>query len=434
MDFTIMVYKALALVVAAGVLHVVPAFALQPAEKAAAPAAQPTAQPTAQPIAPPAPPPPPAPVVKPAPVWSDPEMEKVAQSLTGSWKSNAPIPTDGAADATTDVVMSIVPVVLADVPNALYSEVAHTDALNRPYRQAIWQLHRAGGKVRLKTYELRRRNGRMESLYGMWLAPELFPELKMGDLVATLDIVLNPSAGGFTGTTLHPYPTATGGALEMTSDISVAGDTLKTADRGLGADGKIVWGPAKGKEFAFTKFEPSVKVTRLEGGVVVIDYSTKFEGEVAKAGEMMTVDYAGFTEDGNMFDSSFERGQPFKYSVGQPLIEGWNRAMANAQKGMVRRLVIPGPLAYGERGNPRAKIAPNATLIFDITVHSIEPPPPPPEPVAPPAPPQGEQPAVDPQMAAQIAEKERLAKEKEAAKAAEDKAHEGHGHETPPPK
>ena len=90
------------------------------------------------------------------------------------------------------------------------------------------------------------------------------------------------------------------------------------------------------------------------------------EGESPKKGDMVTVHYSGYLEDGTMFDSSVERGQPFQFELGAGrVIKGWDEGVSFMKKGGKIRFVIPYNLAYGEEGRP-PKIPPKADLTFDI--------------------------------------------------------------------
>ena len=96
------------------------------------------------------------------------------------------------------------------------------------------------------------------------------------------------------------------------------------------------------------------------------------EGEAFGESDRITLHYVGVLEDGTLFDSSYERNSPFSYNYGAGMIQGWSRGMEAAQKGLKRRLVVPGPLAYGERVPRGTKLKPNSTLIFAIDVLNVE--------------------------------------------------------------
>ena len=91
----------------------------------------------------------------------------------------------------------------------------------------------------------------------------------------------------------------------------------------------------------------------------------------AKAGDNIVVNYVGTLTDGTKFDSSIDRNQPFPYTLGQnQVIQGWELELLGMKTGEERKLTIPPELAYGADGRPPT-IPPNATLIFDITMSSI---------------------------------------------------------------
>lgn len=84
-----------------------------------------------------------------------------------------------------------------------------------------------------------------------------------------------------------------------------------------------------------------------------------------RAGQVVTVHYAGKLIDGKKFDSSYDRGQPIEFTVGRgQVIKGWDEALLGMQKGEKRVLIIPSNLGYGPSG--RGPIPPNATMIFDV--------------------------------------------------------------------
>ena len=81
-------------------------------------------------------------------------------------------------------------------------------------------------------------------------------------------------------------------------------------------------------------------------------------------GANVTIHYTGWTLDGRVFDGSRPRGAPTPFGLGS-LIRGWQLGIPGMKPGGVRRLLIPGPLAYGSAGMA-PKIGPNATLIFEV--------------------------------------------------------------------
>ncbi|MFW8602051.1 peptidylprolyl isomerase [Desulfobacterota bacterium M19] len=92
----------------------------------------------------------------------------------------------------------------------------------------------------------------------------------------------------------------------------------------------------------------------------------KGHGDTPKPGTMLTVNYTGRLLDGTKFDSSVDRGRPFRFPVGMHrVIKGWDEAFSGMRKGEKRILIIPPQLAYGSRGAGRV-IPPDATLVFDV--------------------------------------------------------------------
>ena len=89
-------------------------------------------------------------------------------------------------------------------------------------------------------------------------------------------------------------------------------------------------------------------------------------GAEAQASQMVTVHYTGWLTDGQKFDSSKDRNDPFVFPLGQGMvIKGWDQGVVGMKVGGKRKLTIPPELGYGARG-AGGVIPPNATLVFEV--------------------------------------------------------------------
>jgi len=95
-------------------------------------------------------------------------------------------------------------------------------------------------------------------------------------------------------------------------------------------------------------------------------------GERPVASSRVRVNYEGKLLDGTVFDSSYERGQPVDFGLGQ-VIKGWTEGVALMPAGSKYRFWIPSELAYGSEGTPGGPIGPDATLTFDVELLSVLP-------------------------------------------------------------
>ena len=88
-------------------------------------------------------------------------------------------------------------------------------------------------------------------------------------------------------------------------------------------------------------------------------------------GQKVTVNYTGTLQNGTKFDSSYDRGKPFGFQIGQSqVIKGWDEGLRTMKVGGKRRLVIPPALGYGAAGVPPT-IPPNATLVFEVELLNV---------------------------------------------------------------
>jgi peptidylprolyl isomerase len=112
---------------------------------------------------------------------------------------------------------------------------------------------------------------------------------------------------------------------------------------------------------------------KLPDGLQYIDIKVG-SGPTAQQGSTLTVEYTGWLASNlQKFDSSYDRGgQPFQVTpLGQAqVIQGWNEGLVGVKAGGTRRLIIPPSLGYGAQGS--GPIPANATLIFDVTVITVQ--------------------------------------------------------------
>lgn len=93
------------------------------------------------------------------------------------------------------------------------------------------------------------------------------------------------------------------------------------------------------------------------------------DGQNAKWGDYVTAHYKGYFLNGNIFDSSYKRGEAMSFYVGN-MIKGWNEGLALMNIGSKALFLIPSHLAYGDKGLKKA-VPPNTPLIFEVELLKI---------------------------------------------------------------
>lgn len=119
------------------------------------------------------------------------------------------------------------------------------------------------------------------------------------------------------------------------------------------------------------------KIFPSRGNVITTASGLQYEdiivgsGQEAKIGDIVSVHYTGWLENGSQFDSSIDRNEPFEFQLGTGMvIQGWDEGVAGMKVGGTRKLIIPSNLAYGEQG-AGGIIPPNSTLIFEVRLLGI---------------------------------------------------------------
>jgi FKBP-type peptidyl-prolyl cis-trans isomerase len=109
---------------------------------------------------------------------------------------------------------------------------------------------------------------------------------------------------------------------------------------------------------------------KTASGLLYIVRKPGEEGATPTVGSRVTVNYEGKFLDGMKFDSSFDRKEPFTFTVGAgKVIKGWDEAFLGMKKDEKRTLIVPYWLAYGDQSRP--PIPPRATLVFEVELISF---------------------------------------------------------------
>jgi FKBP-type peptidyl-prolyl cis-trans isomerase len=106
---------------------------------------------------------------------------------------------------------------------------------------------------------------------------------------------------------------------------------------------------------------PNLKITDIKIG----------NGAQPTFGSIVTVHYVGTLTNGQKFDSSRDRNQPFSFRIGtSEVIKGWDVGLSTMKVGGKRKLEIPPEMGYGARSV--GSIPANSTLIFEVELLNVQ--------------------------------------------------------------
>lgn len=114
---------------------------------------------------------------------------------------------------------------------------------------------------------------------------------------------------------------------------------------------------------------PNSKLTETGSGLQY-EVLREGEGESPTMNDVVSVHYAGWLEDGTLFDNSFKKGIPTTFQLSR-VIAGWTEGVRLMKPGAIYKFTIPPELAYGDHGQP-PRIPGNATLIFHIELLEVK--------------------------------------------------------------
>ncbi len=126
-----------------------------------------------------------------------------------------------------------------------------------------------------------------------------------------------------------------------------------------------------------TDGEAFLAANKAKEGVVTLESGLQYKILKAGDGKRPTVDdevvcqYRGTFLDGMEFDSTYKRNKPATFPL-KGVIKGWTEALQLMSAGSRWLVFIPSYLAYGERGSPKTNIPPNATLVFEVELLSLQ--------------------------------------------------------------
>jgi FKBP-type peptidyl-prolyl cis-trans isomerase FkpA/FKBP-type peptidyl-prolyl cis-trans isomerase FklB len=112
--------------------------------------------------------------------------------------------------------------------------------------------------------------------------------------------------------------------------------------------------------------DKEIRVSKIPERSIYYAIEVEGKGPLLQPGEAVSVHYKGYFMDGRVFDSSYARGEPLKFKVGE-MIPGWNIGLTRFKSGGKGKIFVPSRFAYGSRGL-EGLVPPNTVLIFDVDI------------------------------------------------------------------
>lgn len=298
-----------------------------------------------------------------AAVPSDPTLDKLLDLIKGHYSNG-------------ERAISFFEVNTQDAGRLLVGEFYRIDSPSQVEGQVLFQFIRRGGEIYLRTARF---PAGSRTAPGLWAAPQAMPTILasgldiLTDLEVTTDSESDPTR--FEAASVGRVPVFLDRAVEMTTTISADATGMSIEEIGYDREGKEAWRFPENGVGLYRRVEaPKVEVS--PEGLVMVDLYVPEDPDarVTQPGDTFSVAYTGWTPNGYMFDSSRQEGRtPYRTTLPGQVVQGWNKGIPGMKVGGKRRLLIPGPLGYGERGNPQAGIPGNSWLVFDVEVVAADP-------------------------------------------------------------
>ena len=118
--------------------------------------------------------------------------------------------------------------------------------------------------------------------------------------------------------------------------------------------------------------KPALAFDGTPSDELVVEVLHAGDGQIVEPGDTIVCNYLGQIWGGQVFDNSFDRGQPLSFQIGVGMvIRGWDEGLVGQRVGSRVLLSIPSELGYGSRGVPQAGIKGGDTLVFVTEILAV---------------------------------------------------------------